>query len=73
MWIKINGRNKRSNILIGVFYRSEKMLSFKDWLDNFEETIAYVKSVWDGPILLTGDFNINLMIESPDKNSYIDC
>ena len=61
LWIELPGKNKNSRLLTGVIYRSEKLLTLNDWLEKFEETIAYVKSTWDGPVLIAGDMNINLM------------
>eukprot|EP00112_Aurelia_sp_Birch-Aquarium-sp1_P026226 Seg9174.1 transcript_id=Seg9174.1/GoldUCD/mRNA.D3Y31 product="hypothetical protein" protein_id=Seg9174.1/GoldUCD/D3Y31 len=61
LWIELPGQNRNSRLLAGVIYRSEKLLPVNDWLEKFEETIAYVKSTWDGPVLIAGDMNINLM------------
>ena len=59
-------KNKNSRLLAGVIYRSEKLLPFNDWLEKFEDTIGYIKTTWDGLIMITGDMNIDLL--SPDTN-----
>ena len=52
--------------MAGVIYRSEKLLPFNDWLEKFEDTIGDIKTTWDGPIMIAGDMNIDLL--SPDTN-----
>ena len=32
LWLEIPGRNKHSKALLGVFYRSERILTYSDWL-----------------------------------------
>ena len=61
LWVELPGKNKNSRLLAGVIYRSEKLLPFNDWLEKFEDTIGYVKTTWDGPIMITGDMNIDLL------------
>ena len=59
--IELPGKNKNSRLLTEASYCSEKLLTLNNWLEKFEETIAYVKSTWDGPVLIAGDMNINFM------------
>ncbi|CAB3996740.1 Hypothetical predicted protein [Paramuricea clavata] len=58
------GRNKYSKALIGVIYRSERMLSCNDWLDRFESLLGQVSLDWDGLLYLTGDVNIDTLNSS---------
>lgn len=41
------------------------MQPFTDWLDNFESLLSDLVVSWDGMLLLTGDFNVDLL--RPDK------
>ena len=66
LWVELPGKNKNSRLLAGVIYRSEKLLPLNDWLEKFEDTIGYIKTTWDGPIMIAGDMNIDLL--SPDTN-----
>ena len=55
------GKNKNSKLLLGVIYRSERILGYSDWIDQFENLFSKVVSRWDGMLLVTGDMNINLL------------
>lgn len=61
IWIEVDGRNKHSKLLLGVIYRSERIISFSDWLTQFEDVITYIQTTWDGLLLITGYININLL------------
>ena len=61
LWFEVSGRNKHVKLLVGVIYRSQKFQTYNEWLDHFEELLNKIKSTWDGPILITGDLNINLI------------
>ena len=63
---ELPGKNKNCRLLAGFIYRSEKLLPFNDWLEKFEDTIGYIKTNWDGPIMIAGDINIDL--SCPDTN-----
>ncbi len=62
VWMELPGHNKNSRLLVGVIYRSEKMLTFDDWLNKFEELLCFIKATWDGPIYLTGDTNTTYFV-----------
>ena len=66
--MELPGHNKISRLLVGVIYQSEKMLSFNDWLSEFEELLGYITATWDGPIYLTGDMNIDILCPSNSNN-----
>ena len=61
LWLEVSGRNKRSKILIGIIYRSNKFFTVSQWMDRFEDLISKIKIVNEYPIVLSGDFNINMM------------
>ena len=73
LWIEIPGHNKHSRLLLGVVYRSESTASYGDWLDYFESLLSDLIVSWDGMLLVTGDFNIDLLQPSNAKvKKYID-
>ena len=66
IWLEIPGRNQNSKLLLGVTYRSEKMLPAQIWMEEFENILANISAQWDGLLLITGDINIDLMnLDSP--------
>ncbi|XP_057305263.1 uncharacterized protein LOC130642193 [Hydractinia symbiolongicarpus] len=71
IWLEVPGKNKHSKLLIGVVYRSQSLLPFAEWLEHFEDILVRVKSAWNGPLMLTGDFNIDLLKSSPKKSLYL--
>lgn len=71
IWLEVPGKNKHSKLLIGVVYRSQSLLTFAEWLEHFEDILVRVKSTWNGPLMLTGDFNIDLLKSSPEKSLYL--
>lgn len=40
LWIEIPGRNKHSKALIGAMYRSTRVLSTQEWLNNMAICLA---------------------------------
>ena len=61
LWLELPGRNKHSKALIGVIYRSTRMLCEADWMDRLEALIGYITVSWDGLLALTGDVNIDML------------
>ena len=61
LWVKLPGRNKNCSLLLGVIYRSPTFTNPSSWLPKFEELLSYVKSTWDGKLMITGDFNLDLL------------
>ena len=59
--LEIQGKNKHSKLLVGNFYRSEAMHRPSAWLDKFEDLISYITAQLDGPLVLTGDMNFDLL------------
>ena len=68
LWFEMPGRNKYSEALIGVIYRSECILSYKDLLDRFESLLGQVSIDWGGYLLyITGDVNIDMLKPSHSR------
>lgn len=61
LWLEISGRNRHSRLLLGTIYRSERIMGYNDWLENFESLMSELAITWDGMLLITGDFNIDLL------------
>ena len=73
IWVEISGRNKNSKLLLGVMYRSNRMQDFQTWIDKSENVISQLCTEWDGLLVITGDFNIDLLRpEQPQVKQYID-
>ena len=65
IWIEVRGKNKNSAFLIGAFYQPSSDEKEKQcWLEKFDHLIAEVYVKWNGMIIIAGDFNINLNIDS---------
>lgn len=61
LWLEIPGQNKHSKLLIGVIYRSNKFFTANEWIDRFENLLSKIKIICDFPVLISGDFNINML------------
>ena len=62
LWFEIQGKNKHSSYLFGSFYQPSSIESVKrDWLERFDRVLINLMRNWDGIIILTGDFNIDLI------------
>ena len=73
LWVEIPGKNKHSRVLVGVMYRSELILPFNEWHDQFQNLISYIKSTWKHPFIITGDINVDLLDRSkPETTPYMD-
>ena len=60
-WIEIKGKNKNSSYLVGCMYQPSSNEDDKRiWLEKFEHVLSQISITWDGPIYVTGDFNIDL-------------
>ena len=73
LWVEIEGKNKHSKLLVCVAYQPyfthhEKV----DWIENFERVIGNATLEWSGNVVITGDFNIDLLSNSQIKDSYLE-
>jgi exonuclease III len=72
-WIEISHRNKNSNILIGTLYQPSSNSNEKTlWLEKFDNLLSQVVPQHEGPIIITGDFNINLKKSTNVANAYVE-
>ena len=62
LWVKLPGRNKKCSLLLDVLYRSPTFTNSSSWLPKFEELLSYIKSTWDGELIITSDFNFDLYV-----------
>ena len=73
LWIEIKGRNKHSNLLLGIVYRSDSVMVCSDWLGLFESLLSDLTVAWDGMLLVTGDINLDLFCPNkPPVRKYLD-
>ena len=71
--VKLPGRKKNCSLLLSVIYRSPTFTSPSSWLPKFEELLSCVKSNWDGELMITGNFNLDLLCTSkPEVIWYCD-
>jgi exonuclease III len=61
LWLEVPGRNIHSKALVGVMYRSIRMLSTAKWLESLESLLSQLTVTWDGMLILTGDMNIDML------------
>ena len=73
LWLELPGHNKNSKVLLGVLYRSESILPYRDWLELFECLVTDLVSSWDGMLALTGDLNMDLLRpNAPDAVRFLE-
>ena len=72
LWLQV--KSEKDSFLLAVFYQPSSVLADKRiWLQKFESLIAYVNTFWTGPIIITGDTNINLLKKDTELyNQYSD-
>ena len=69
----ISGQKKSPNITIGNFYQPSSRLQDKlQFLEKFETILSQVTLLHKGPIIITGDFNIDLAGDSIEAERYKD-
>ena len=73
-WLEISGKNRNSSYLLGTFYQPSSVESEKQaWLDKFDTILSKVFLKWEGIVILTGDFNIDLLnSDTPTARKYLD-
>ena len=74
LWIELEGKNKHSHVLIGIIYQSNFAIAQKKvWLDKFDRLLENVTSKWSSQIIITGDFNIDILKGQSDVTKiYLD-
>ena len=68
-WIEFPVRNRHSKLLLGVVYRSQRLHSFPNWLEQMESMLSDIVASWNGLIILTGDLNIDFCKTSDPKTN----
>ena len=62
LWLEIQGKNRNSHFLLGIFYQPNFDSHLKlEWLKSFDLLIQNVSASWKDLLLITGDFNIDLL------------
>ena len=59
LWLEVPGKNRHSKLLFGVIYRSQALMTPSMWLNDLEDLLSHINTIWDGMIVLTGDINID--------------
>ena len=70
--VEIRGRNKNTPSLVCAVYQPSSIEVEKlEWLEKFEQFLANLYATWNGVLIITGDFNINLLShENESTNRY---
>ena len=64
-WIEVSMKKKQSKMLIGTLYQPSSIPNEKvSWLEKFDSLLSKIIPQHDGPIVITGDFNIDTLRES---------
>ena len=70
-WIELTGKNKTTSTLIGILYQpSSKSQDKIQFLEKFETLLSEITILHHGPVIITGDFNIDLLVNSPERTMY---
>ena len=73
LWIEIPGRNRHSEMLLGVLYRSNFIQDFHTWIDTVESLFSQLNVLWDGLLVVTGDVNVDMLtLAAPQVRKYCD-
>ena len=69
-WVEVKGKNKNSSFLIGCVYQPSSVETEKrEWCEKLDNLLSQIYIKWDGIIILTGDFNIDLLDGDPTTKS----
>ena len=64
LWVEIKGKNKNSSLLIGIFYQPSSQERDKlVWIDKLNQLLSQIHIIWQGPLVIVGDMNIDLLSE----------
>ena len=61
LWLELAGCNKNSKMLMGIMYRSNRILTPTSWLDKVESLFSYLTASWNGLLVVFSDMNTDLM------------
>ena len=72
LWIKVKGRNKNHSYLVASIYQPKSDQTSKDaFIDQLETLLAQINNIWNGPIIIGGDTNIDTLKYSPQKGTIL--
>lgn len=72
--VEVNGKNKNDLLLVAVYYQPSSFDKDKEArLEKFDKILALLTVKWNVQMIVTGNFNINLLSESQiiEKDSEI--
>ena len=62
LWLELRGKKRHSHLLIGAFYQPNFETKSKlEWLKKFDSLVHDISRKWNDLLLITGDFNIDLL------------
>lgn len=71
IWIEVKGRNKNHSYLVASVYQPKSDATSKiAWIQRFEAVLAQVNNVWNGPIIICGDTNIDTLVHTSQRERY---
>ena len=69
----MKGKNRNHSYLLGTVYQPNSDITSKEaWLQTFETILSQINNIWDGPVIMFGDTNIDTLSESSVRQQYID-
>ena len=72
LWLEIKAKAKGNSYLLGIFYQPSSVDADKiAWIEKLDTLLSQVTTNWHGPIILTGDTNINVKKESNTSGKYL--
>ena len=73
LWIEVKGKNRNHSYLLSAVYQPNSDIASKEaWLQTFETILSHISNIWDGPVIICGDTNIDILSESSVRQQYID-
>ena len=61
MWMDVKGKKYDSFLLAVLNQSSSTVADERTWLAKIDSLLAYVSTIWTGPIIITGDTNVGLL------------
>ena len=71
LWVEVKGKNKNHSFLVASIYQPHSDNNVKDaWISKFEALLSKVNNIWNGPIMICGDTDINLLTTSTQSELF---
>ena len=62
LWIEVNGKNKNNSLLGALFHQPSSIEKVKEaWMEKVYNILGIASAKWNGQMIVSGDFNINLL------------